>query len=203
MELLAVGMRGYRRFEADAGNLDVVGSPIAIVGPNEVGKTSFLRALEHLNEPGAFERSEYTRGADGSPEVRAVFAIDEDERAEIAKFGGIGEPRIFKLTNRGEEQMTAGLEPAPTRDRQPRERAVKALTRVLSSAWFRSMTDGEPLRLQSRAAGQGGPSRASRLRACRAARRASPPRDGFCFVVAAYRFPPSDYQRPPSTDNTD
>ena len=54
MELVSVGLFGYQRFEDDFGDMDVTGSPVAIVGPNEAGKTSFLEALEHLNGAGAF-----------------------------------------------------------------------------------------------------------------------------------------------------
>jgi hypothetical protein len=139
MKLLSVGLSEYKRFAGDAGNLDVSGNPIAVVGPNEVGKTSFLRALEHLNEPGGFLQTERTHGGDGSTEVRAVFALDAKDKADIAALGGVGAPTIFKLWNRGGDQMTAALEPRVMRDRGPRERARGAVVRLLKTKWVEDL----------------------------------------------------------------
>jgi hypothetical protein len=138
MELLAVGVSGYRRFGV-SGDLDVTGNPIAIVGPNEVGKTSFLRALEHLNEAGSFQPNELTHGGDGNVEVRAVFALNDDDRTEIAKFGGVGRPTIFKMWNRGGDSLIAQVEPALERDRRLREKTVSELSRLLATTWFKSL----------------------------------------------------------------
>jgi ATPase subunit of ABC transporter with duplicated ATPase domains len=50
MELVAAGLWGIRRFAEKGSLMDVAGSPIAIVGPNEAGKTTFLRTLQRLND---------------------------------------------------------------------------------------------------------------------------------------------------------
>jgi hypothetical protein len=139
MQLLAVGLWGYRRFESDEGNLDVAGNPIAIVGPNEVGKTSFLRALEHLNSEGEFDVSELTRRGDGKAGVRAVFALDEGDYEAIRDVGGIGEPVVYTVWKEADGRLYAKLEPELRRDRSPRERVISLLTRVRASRWWQDL----------------------------------------------------------------
>jgi hypothetical protein len=141
MELLAVGVWGYRRFEKDEGNLDVAGSPVAVVGPNEVGKTSFLQALQHLNHRSEFDRNELTRGGNGKACVRARFALDDDDRAEIASFGGVGKPMILFIWKREGGGINSSLEPELERDLEPRRKVVTALAKVITSKWARGAVD--------------------------------------------------------------
>ena len=77
MKLIWVEINGYRRFEKKA-KMNLDGKLIAIVGPNEAGKSSFLKALEHLNSSDAFTATgaaqELTRGANIPPEQIIVKA---------------------------------------------------------------------------------------------------------------------------------
>ncbi len=141
MELLAVGVWGYRRFEKDEGNLDVAGSPVAVVGPNEVGKTSFLQALQHLNHPSEFDRNELTRGGKGEACVRARFALNDDDRAGIASFGGVGKPMILSVWKREGGGINSRLEPELERDLEPRRKLVTALAKVIASKWAQGASD--------------------------------------------------------------
>jgi AAA domain, putative AbiEii toxin, Type IV TA system len=144
MDLVSAGLFGYQRFEDDSGDMDLTGSPVAIVGPNEAGKTSFLEALVHLNDVGDFDPRNRTRGYAEDTCVRARFALDEDDRAAIAEVGGVGSPvllHIFKRT--GSAALRYRLDPPLERDLQPRERAHDATVRVRQSKWLREREDDE------------------------------------------------------------
>jgi len=59
MRLLSVVVSNYRRF-AEAQTIYVGARVVAVVGPNEAGKTSLLSALGHLPDDSAFDRRELT-----------------------------------------------------------------------------------------------------------------------------------------------
>src|SRR3954453_15470321 len=63
MRLVRAGVRGYKRF-AESAEMNVDGRVVAVVGPNEAGKTSFLTGLTHLSRSGELSAAEWTRGRD-------------------------------------------------------------------------------------------------------------------------------------------
>lgn len=76
-------LRGFRRFEKAA--LDVDAPVVALVGPNEAGKTSLLDALAQLNRSAPFDAGDITQGY--SPKGRlldALYRLDEDDSAAVA-----------------------------------------------------------------------------------------------------------------------
>lgn len=143
MELLSVGLFGYQRFEDDSGDMDVTGSPVAIVGPNEAGKTSFLEALVHLSE-GGFETKNRPRGYEGETAVRARYFLDAADLEAIRPVGGIGTPRLLKVVrNAGDETRYYTLTPTITRDIAPRQKASRAAAKVLQSSWVKNRQNDE------------------------------------------------------------
>lgn len=85
MRLLSVDVRGYKRF-ASRTYLDVDNPLIAIVGPNEAGKTSLLDAMVHLSARKAFARNEFSGRqppADTQAVVRARYAVESVDREAI------------------------------------------------------------------------------------------------------------------------
>ena len=59
MRLRWVNIEGYKRFEQPS-TLYLYGPLVAVVGPNEAGKTSLLDAMRHLTDVEGFDRREYT-----------------------------------------------------------------------------------------------------------------------------------------------
>ena len=86
MKMVWFELRGFRRFE-DA-KLNVDAPVVALVGPNESGKTSLLEALLHLGQPANrdFHARSLTRGLNVSGRVlEATYRLDDDDRAALAK----------------------------------------------------------------------------------------------------------------------
>ena len=76
-------LKGFRRFER--AGLDVDAPVVALVGPNEAGKTSLLDALVQLNGSAPFDAGDITQGY--SPKGRlldALYRLDEDDRTAVA-----------------------------------------------------------------------------------------------------------------------
>ena len=94
-------LRGFRRFE-DA-ELNVDAPVVALVGPNESGKTSLLDALVHLGGHGnrvfdVRDLTDLTRDATMNGRVlEAQYRLDDDDRAALAAKGPrASEVRWFK-----------------------------------------------------------------------------------------------------------
>lgn len=119
MRLLKVKLEGVRRFEATDALL-VADRLVAIVGPNEAGKTSLLRALDQIDridEP--LPTAMGTRQCTVAPTISALFELDDADRAAVAEIHDSGELRRFWLV-----RSTSGtrwrLERGPKRDLGPR-----------------------------------------------------------------------------------
>lgn len=90
MKLVSATLNGYRRF-ANASRLQLDCKLVALVGPNEAGKTSILRALQMLNSAAPLKSEgpsqDTTRGKSFPTEHRIVtakFILNDVERAAIA-----------------------------------------------------------------------------------------------------------------------
>jgi predicted ATP-dependent endonuclease of OLD family len=80
MRLIKVQFAGYKRLRDTGCNMD--GKIIALVGPNEAGKSSVLEGLTWLWEGGALPGYMRTRNsviADDVPGVRATYLLSEDD----------------------------------------------------------------------------------------------------------------------------
>ena len=80
MDLIAFSIEGYRRF-AEKTSLKLHGNLIAVVGPNEAGKSSLLKAMAHLNSDDEFERNEHRRRTDMEPKLSWQFQLGDDKSA--------------------------------------------------------------------------------------------------------------------------
>jgi energy-coupling factor transporter ATP-binding protein EcfA2 len=137
MKLLSATVSGYKRLAEDC-EIKLDTDPVCIVGPNAAGKSSLLKALEHLNHENGFELVEQTRVPDGEPldaRVEARFALDSQDREHLAD---IPEAKDVKQLLVFKEDSDIYLEPvpAPGRDFDPRKRALVILEELARSPWL-------------------------------------------------------------------
>lgn len=133
MRLMKVTFRGYKRLADTGCNFD--GRLLALVGPNEIGKSSLLEALGWLTEedsgplPPAWRSRSATSVSDDDPVVEAQFALESDDLAAISHLD-VGEPpRIFGVQKYADGSYRAHCD-APLRPTwRPLDRALGELRR--------------------------------------------------------------------------
>lgn len=130
MRLLKVRFRDFRRFRGTC-SLDVDEALVALVGPNEAGKSSVLAGIEMLLERRAPEERDVTRGSGGPAHVGGLFFLEPDDRAALAGIhdGQLVE-RVWVARESGSTSTRWDPEPFPHRDVRPRRRC-EALVRAL------------------------------------------------------------------------
>lgn len=119
MRLVNIKIQGYRRFEQPV-SIDVSGDVIALVGPNESGKTSILRAMLSLEKDDDFSVWERTRRTDdgtddGSTRVEAMYILDDEDRKALSDIPGGEDVERWTLIKVGKGLKWA-LHPHPPRD---------------------------------------------------------------------------------------
>ncbi|NMF58926.1 ATP-dependent nuclease [Pseudanabaena yagii] len=101
MDLNWVKLQGYKRLVSTT--LNTSGKVVAIVGSNEVGKSSILQALQHINHDNKrrFQPNELSRGNDSQNDedvvIEAGFLLDDNDRAAISHLFQGDNVRRFKL----------------------------------------------------------------------------------------------------------
>src|ERR1700733_3168795 len=155
MRVKSIAVHGYKRFAKR--NLLYVGAPlIAMVGPNEAGKTSLLEAIRHLSmEPpkeedpdnpdkGKFATREFSgryfpaaRNGDENPViVSARFSLEPDDLKALEGIEGANKSLAFEVTKRADSKIRWRLDPRLQRNLKPREQMISQLVRVVDGAWL-------------------------------------------------------------------
>jgi predicted ATP-dependent endonuclease of OLD family len=129
MRLVAFSVQGYRRF-VEKTSVKLHGDLVAIVGPNEAGKSSLLRAIAHLGSDKKFDDSERIRRAVGiHPQLAWHFQLDDDDKASLDGVPDSSHIERVVITKNAEGEWTWRYEPRnPRRDRSLRESAFELLT---------------------------------------------------------------------------
>lgn len=154
MRLRYVTIQGYKRF-APPNTLYVGASLVAIVGPNEAGKTSLLDAMRHLSvEPpreedpenpneGKFRTREFSgrtfpeREEEENPLiVSARFSLEPDDWKAIEGIKGVDKSLEFQVNKRADSGVRWQLYPRPQRDLKVRDKVVGQLGRVVEHSWL-------------------------------------------------------------------
>jgi hypothetical protein len=131
MRLLKMRLKQFRRFWADQA-LDLNENLIALVGPNEAGKSSILYALELLGTREMPDASrDVTRNSAGPAEIEGLLALDDSDKELIVGIrGGDQVTHVRVGLKSGAERYTMSIEPRPERDREPRRACRELMRRV-------------------------------------------------------------------------
>ncbi|HEX8130057.1 MAG TPA: AAA family ATPase [Pyrinomonadaceae bacterium] len=133
MKLISATIQGYKRF-AQKSMINLDGKLIAIVGPNEAGKSSLLRVLQHLNHRDAFVKSgssqEITRGILVRNEdvvIGFTFLLEESDKSAVAGVEDTEKIRWMIVEKRVDGGNYYRLSPTPERNLVRRRDAIVAL----------------------------------------------------------------------------
>lgn len=145
MRLIKVGCGGYKRFR-DRAEMDVDSKLIAIVGPNEAGKTSFLDALAYIDSDRSLEPREQTRGP-GPPQttVWARYALEDSDKDALAAIPEAREVRQL-VVSKSDGGLEFELEPDVNRDLRPRRACRDLMDKALAHRLLRDRPDDDELR---------------------------------------------------------
>jgi predicted ATP-dependent endonuclease of OLD family len=130
LRLISLHVREYRRL-LDV-KINLAGKIIAIVGPNEAGKTSFLDALARLTSGDAVPPQDVSRiNRPVDPEtvyLTAEYILDEEDQKTLSDLDLVEMPvRMTYQRKLGGGVPIIGFHPKPVRRRTDFEAALKAL----------------------------------------------------------------------------
>lgn len=137
MRFVSLKLVGFRRFESAKLRTDA--KIVALLGPNEAGKTSLLDALTLLSDqPHEVAEADLTRGASIASSdvvIEARFEIDAADRAKIPELDASPKPTWWVLQRRADSKFEKRLEP-PIADPLPgaRRGALEAINAVKKAA---------------------------------------------------------------------
>ncbi|MFJ2161388.1 AAA family ATPase [Streptomyces sp. NPDC087856] len=151
MRLISAQIRGYGRLVEAKVNLD--SKVIAVVGPNESGKTTFLNALARIDSADPLPNSIRSRTSDVEDSTRFVtveFALDDADRETVEDLD-LEEPPLSMLVSRKAEGGGALVTIKPRPRKNPRQlqisvdKLLDSLRAGIPSDWIvPNTTYGDP-----------------------------------------------------------
>ena len=149
MDLVWVEVQGYKRFEKPA-KMNLQGRLVALTGPNEAGKSSFLFALRHLNTSEAFVNTggvrELTRGLSLRPDqvvVEAGFRLSDEDRHTLSDLSGGENAQWLHVLKYANGERIYHVQPELERDLTPRKDAVQLLKQLLPNPVLNRIIAGD------------------------------------------------------------
>lgn len=130
MELFQVELTGFKKFK-DKTTLKTRGKIIAILGPNEAGKSSLLRALNLLDVNEAYAAHERSKEIEGNyPIVKATYLLSPEDR----EAGGVGVGTWFDVTKSPDGNRSWAIRPSPPdRDYSHRPKLISLANKLSKS----------------------------------------------------------------------
>lgn len=145
MRLVSARIRGYGRLVDAKVNLD--SKVIAVVGPNEAGKTTFLHALAYLNNGASLSVIERSRAATVTDQTRVVevkFALDDQDRSVLKGLDLEELPWTMHASRRADGgDVLVRTEPLPRKVIMPLRQAFATLERASERKTLRSLVSDE------------------------------------------------------------
>jgi predicted ATP-dependent endonuclease of OLD family len=148
LRLISLEVQGYRRLLDVKVNL--AGKVIAIVGPNEAGKTSLLLALERLDKGEAIPPQDISRAA-GQMDPKKVYLmaeymLDEEDERTFSDLELTRNPVRMSFGRQvGGGAPVISFEPSPERSRTQFDRVMRALKKPNLGSARTTMISGASL----------------------------------------------------------
>ena len=151
MRLASLRLAGFRRF-ADETTIDLSPPVVAVVGPNEAGKSSLLNALSRVanEEPfpeGDFSGRERPYDVDDPDEIPMVlsaeFVVENEDRESLAGIPGAEAIRLYRITKWADGSVERSVVPEPERPVGEREAVQADLRRASRNATVRKASENE------------------------------------------------------------
>ncbi|MGO4470719.1 AAA family ATPase [Arthrobacter sp. M-10] len=147
MRLISARILGYGRIVDSKINLD--SKVIAIVGPNEAGKTTLLRALTHIDRGGALPFPQRARGAEVSDQTRVTtfdYVVEDSDRDVLSDLDLHELPsRASIARSAAGDRLIVDIQPRPVKSVKPLQRAVEFLKASLVDGSFEDWIDPDTI----------------------------------------------------------
>ena len=104
-------LKGYRRFKEES-TINLTGKLICLIGSNEAGKTSILKALESLNNNAVIEKNDIYRSTAEKPEesyIKARFLLSPEDLDEARLVAG----SKLEITKTDKDGRVLSFDPEP------------------------------------------------------------------------------------------
>ena len=131
MELYQVEVTGFKKFKEKA-VLKTRGKVLAILGANEAGKSSLLKAFQRLDDNGTFAPHEISRGGvSNKTTLKATYLISNEDRESVGLNSGLW----YDVTKTSNGERSWAIRPKPAdRDYSHRRRLVSQLAALGTKA---------------------------------------------------------------------